>query len=92
MTTEKTKHRATGLRKFKGNRFTIYYNDDFIETINDFNTAINAGEQAPLLTRVSITGKNRFGPVIKELMRGYAKMFWKKNKEQAEAKEKQDAE
>ncbi|MBT4166432.1 hypothetical protein HOE04_05320 [archaeon] len=91
MATEKTKQRVTGLRKIKGNRFTVYYNDDFIETINDFNTAINHGEQSPIFTRAVIIGKNRFGPAIKELMRGYVKLFWKRNKEE-EAKEKQDEE
>ena len=92
MVRKRLHEQITGLRKFSTNRFTIYYGDDFIPMLKDFNRVIKFGESVPLVDD-EIKGKNRFSPTIRALIKMYVNQYWKNNKEmrEAEEKEKDDA-
>jgi hypothetical protein len=92
MVRKRLQEQITGIRKFSTNRFTIYYSDDFIEVMKDFNRVIKFGERVPLVDD-EIKGKNRFSPAIRALIKMYVNTYWERNKEirKAEEKEKENS-
>jgi len=87
MVRKRLHEQVTGLRKYSTNRFTIYYGDDFIETMKEFNKVIEFGQRVPLVDE-EIKGKNRFSPAIRTLIKMYIDAFWEQNKKEREKEEK----
>ncbi|MBT4166413.1 hypothetical protein HOE04_05225 [archaeon] len=83
MVRKRLHEQITGLRKFSTNRFTIYYGDDFIEVMKDFNRIIRLEAEVPLVED-TITSKNRFSPTIRALIKMYVNAYWERNKKRRE--------